>query len=131
MFLLKNIKFFKYELTAHKCCDIVDRQDVKRSFFYALFQAHKVCSLTKFRTHAEVELCVQRLHWLVPNASSAITILQRRKKIIPTEWRTRNTVGSAGPIHYTRKQSNSLRLGGILLEKHQKKMLKRQASSNP
>ena len=58
-----------------------------------------------FRTLAEVELCVQRLHWHVQSANSVITILQRRRRPILTEWRSRSIVDSAGLIHCTKKQN--------------------------
>ena len=60
----------------------------------------------RIRTLTEVELCVQRLHWLVQSASSATTIPQRKRRTILTEWKSKSIVDFAELTHYTRKQSN-------------------------
>lgn len=97
------------------------KSKMSRSFFYAIYgffqqdpQAEKepasgTIRTTDYyfiRTLAEVELlCVQRLHWHVQSASSAITILQRRRRLILTEWKSRSIADSAELIHCIRKQN--------------------------
>lgn len=55
----------------------------------------------------EVAKCVQKSHWLVPNASSVTTILPRIRKRILIEWKPRNIADSAGHTHCTRKPNKS------------------------
>ena len=57
------------------------------------------------RTLAEVELCVQKLHWHVRSASSVTTILPRKRRIIPTGWKSGSIADSAGSTRYTKKQN--------------------------
>ena len=112
--------------------DIVDRQDVHEVFFLCnsaeqaeldvmytaempdfLIVSCMIRTKYNIRTLAEVELCVQRLHWHVQSASSVTIILPRIRRLIPTGWRLRSIVDSARPIHCTRKQNNqSNELGG-------------------
>jgi hypothetical protein len=62
--------------------------------------------------YVEVEKCVQKSLWLVPNASSVTTILPRIRRLILTEWRPRSIADSARLIPFTRKLNNSALLGG-------------------
>ena len=55
--------------------------------------------------YVEVERCVQKSLWHVPNANSVITILPRIRKLILTEWKPRSIADSARLTHYIRKPS--------------------------
>lgn len=54
----------------------------------------------------EVAKCVQKSLWLVLSASSVTTILPRIRKLILTEWKSRNTADSAERTQFTRKPNN-------------------------
>lgn len=51
-------------------------------------------------------MCAQESHWNVQNVNSVTTILQKTKRHIQTEWKSRNIVDSAKLTLYTKKQSN-------------------------
>lgn len=101
----ENGKNLRKNLTLGRTYGIVVRQDTFQVFFLCL---KGICMIgtRRIRTLAEVELCVQRLHWLVRNASSGITIPQRKRKTILTEWKSRSIVDSARLTHCTKKQNN-------------------------
>lgn len=52
------------------------------------------------------KICVQELHWHVPNANSVTTILPRIRRLILTEWKPRNIVDSVRDIQIIRKPNN-------------------------
>lgn len=79
-----------------------------RSFFYAIKKYFEGLSeqINIESKRVEVELCVQKSHWHVQNAKIVITIRQRIRKHILTEWKQRNIVDSAKLTHYTKKPNN-------------------------
>jgi len=49
--------------------------------------------------------CAQKLHWLAQTVSNVITTQQKRKKIIQTVWKPKNTAAFATNILHTVKQN--------------------------
>ncbi len=52
------------------------------------------------------KLCARELHWHAQNANSVTTILPRKRRTIPTGWKSVSIADSAESILYTRKPSN-------------------------
>ena len=78
-----------------------------RSFFYAIKKYFEGLSeqINIENKRVEVELCVQKSHWHVQNAKIVITIRQRTRKHILTEWKQRNIVDSVRHTHCIKKQN--------------------------
>ena len=69
-------------------------------------------------------MCVQESHWHVQNVNNVTTIQLRIRKLILNVWKQKNTASSVNHTHYTKKQNNLCKRGGIMTETTEKKAKK-------
>lgn len=60
----------------------------------------------EFKEYVEVAKCVQKSLWLVLSASNVTTILPRKRRTIPTGWKSGSIADSAESTQCTRKPNN-------------------------